>query len=184
MPSSTLRVARRASLSAEDAERPERHSHAERGNEGSCFTGQGDVEEWRSARSLAIPALFRRQDVRDSFGELSIIVLNPVAPLRDLNGEYSSLKEATADNCRKAGRSEGDIEKRVNSIDDQEAPEVVAWLEMLELGGIEFPHWPFPEYRYQTDRIATLVEARKTLVERLAALEWFFKTEDEIRKSV
>src|SRR5438094_5517421 len=54
MPSATLRVARLASLSAEDAERPGRHSHAERGNEGTCFTGQGYVEEWRSARSLLL----------------------------------------------------------------------------------------------------------------------------------
>src|SRR5437762_11426788 len=54
MPSSTLRVARLASLSAEDAERPGRHSHAERGNEGTCLTGQGYVEERRSARSLIL----------------------------------------------------------------------------------------------------------------------------------
>jgi hypothetical protein len=131
----------------------------------------------------AVPALFRRQDVREIFGELSIIVLNPVAPLRELNGGYGSLKEATADNCRKAGRTEGDVKKRVNSIDDQEAPEVAAWLAMLESGGIEFPHWPFPEHRYQTNRISTLLEARKTLVERSSTLGEFFKTEDEIRNS-
>src|SRR5207302_6918814 len=62
MPSSTLRVARLASLSAEDAERPGRHSHAERGNEGTCSTGQGYVEEWRSARSLTFFVSFRPQN--------------------------------------------------------------------------------------------------------------------------
>ncbi len=40
MPSSTLRVVRGAGADGEDAERPGRHSHAERGNEGDGGHGQ------------------------------------------------------------------------------------------------------------------------------------------------
>lgn len=94
----------------------------------------------------AVPVLFSRQDVREFFGDLTIIILNPVGSLTTLGADYEAVKRATADNCRKAGRSEKDIKKRVKSIDDPEAPEATAWLSMLELGGLEFTNWVFPEY--------------------------------------
>src|SRR4051794_36679710 len=64
MPSSTLRIGRPAE-SAEDAERPRRHSHAERGNEGKSFLGRwsrrklgGDRREASKDRSTRLSQLF------------------------------------------------------------------------------------------------------------------------------
>lgn len=130
----------------------------------------------------AVPVLFSRRDVREIFGDLSIVILDPVESLRRLSGNYQTLKKATEDNCRKAGRSEKDIEKRVKSIDDPKAPEATAWLAMLELGGLEFSNWAFPEYVYEKNRIQTLIEARKVLVTKSPALEVFLLSEDEIRR--
>jgi hypothetical protein len=130
----------------------------------------------------AVPVLLSRPDVREIFGDLSIVILNPVESLKSLSGDYGTLKKATEDNCRKAGRSEKDIKKRVKSIDDPKAPEATAWLAMLELGGIEFPNWAFPEYVYQRNRIQTLIEVRKTLVTRSPALKRFLLSEDDIRR--
>jgi len=129
----------------------------------------------------AVPALFQRQEIRSLFGELSIIILNPVEPLQTLKGDYRSLKEATEQNCRKTGRTEKDIKKRVDSLDDPRAPEAPAWLAMLQLvGSLEFPRWPFPEWAYESDRGSILIEARRMLIQRSNALEAFFKAEDEI----
>lgn len=130
----------------------------------------------------AVPALFNRPDVRAAFGDLSIVILNPVQPLATLNGNYESIKKATADNCARAGRHEEEIKKRVKSIDDPEAAEATAWLEMLDLGGIEFPNWAFPEYVYKENRIATLIEARKALITDLPAISQFLLSEDEIHQ--
>lgn len=128
-----------------------------------------------------VPVLFRRQEIRSLFGELSIVILNPVEPLQTLKGDYRTLKEATEQNCRKARRTEKDVKKRVNSLDDPRVPEAPAWLAMLQLeGALEFPRWPFPEWAYESDRHSTLIEARRTLVQRSNALIPFLKAEDEI----
>lgn len=128
----------------------------------------------------AVPALFSCSDVRSVFGDVLIVILNPVQPLSTLNGDFEPIKDATADNCRKAGRSEKDINKRVKSIDDPEASEVNAWLAMLDLGGTEFPNWAFPEYVYDQDRVGTLVKARRALIAGLPAISQFLLSEDEI----
>ena len=124
-----------------------------------------------------VPALFNRPDVHAIFGDFSIIILNPVDPLRTLNGNYQRMKRKTEENCRKAGRSEKDIRKRVDSIDE----DAMAWLAMLDLGGIEFPNWAFPEYVYQEDRITKLIAAKRALLDRNPALESFFLSDHDIR---
>ncbi|MCL4504825.1 MAG: hypothetical protein M1140_02220 [Chloroflexi bacterium] len=129
-----------------------------------------------------VPALFSRPDVRGLFGSLSIVILNPVESLASLSGDYRKLKKATENNCRNAGRSEKDIEKRIKSIDDPKAPEAAAWLAMLSLGGLEFPNWAFPEYVFQNERKQKLIEARKVLVSRSASLREFLLSEDEIHR--
>lgn len=129
-----------------------------------------------------VPVLFSRPDVQALFGDLSIVILNPVEPLASLKGDYQTLKKATESNCRKAGRNTKDIEKRVKSIDDPKAPEAAAWLAMLKLGGIEFSNWAFPEYAYQNERKQTLLEARNVLATRSRALGEFLLSEDEIRR--
>lgn len=128
-----------------------------------------------------VPALFSRSEVRSIFGDFSIIILNPVEPLRTLNGNYEGMKKKTEENCRKAGRSEKDIKKRVNSIDDPKASEAEAWLAMLNLGGIEFPNWAFPEFAYQKHRITKLIEAKKALLDKNHTLVSFFLSDNEIR---
>ena len=130
----------------------------------------------------AFVELFSLPDVQEIFGKLSIVILNPVESLRNLNGNYETLKNATKDNCQKAGRSEKDIAKRVKSIDDPKAHEAESWLAMLDMGGIEFTNWPFPEYVYKGNRVQKLIEMRNTLVKRSSDLERFLMTEDEIRR--
>ena len=128
-----------------------------------------------------VPALFTRPDVQTIFGDFSIIILNPVEPLKTLNSNYRGMKDKTEENCREAGRSEKDIKKRVDSIDDPKASEAEAWLAMLDLGGIEYPNWAFPEYIFKEDRITKLIEAKKVLLAKNRALESFFLSDDDIR---
>jgi hypothetical protein len=124
----------------------------------------------------AVPVLFQRRDVRSLFGALSIVILNPVESLRSLS-EFGGLKEATAENCRKRGGDANNIEKRVNSI-DQEAS---AWREMLDLGGTEYTNWQFPEYKYSDNPTKTRLAARGALLAVNPQLETFLKSESEIR---
>ena len=124
----------------------------------------------------AVPALFGRTDVRAFFGTLSIVILNPAEPLGSLGGDFTSLKAKTSENCLKRGDRPESIEKRTNSIDDEAA----AWGAMLNLGGIEFPNWQFPEYIYLRDQTETLLAARRRLVEGSPSLQPFFKPEEEI----
>jgi len=130
-----------------------------------------------------VPVLFSRQEVRDLFGDLSIIILNPVQSLARLDGDYLTLKDATKDNCERAGRSPSEIKKRVDSIDDPKAPEAKAWLTMLQLGGHEFYNWTFPEYVYQDNRKQKQIDVRRFLVSKSPILEEFLLSEDEILKT-
>jgi hypothetical protein len=125
----------------------------------------------------AVPILFSRPDVRSLFGTLSIIILNPADSLPTLNGDFTSIKSKTTENCSKRKDSDESIEKRVGSIDEEAA----AWENMLKLGGTEFPNWELPEYIYRTNQIETMLAARNRLIEGNSALEQFFKSEAEIQ---
>ena len=124
----------------------------------------------------AIPTMFENPQVRRWFGRVSMIILNPVAPLAALP-DLNPMKTATEINCQERGDTPQSIQKRVTSIDE----EAGAWRQMIALGATEFDNWGFAEYvfREKGDK-ATLVQARKTLLDRCPNLEVFFKTEDEI----
>jgi hypothetical protein len=94
-----------------------------------------------------------------------------------LGDDLSTLKSATAENCSKRGDSFKSIEKRTNSIE----MEAAAWRTILELGGSEFPKWPFPEHIYREDELGTRLAARARLIDGNPVLEDFLKPEAEIR---
>lgn len=126
----------------------------------------------------AVNVLFQQQNIRQLFGNVSILILNPGRSLRECNGNYDSLKKSTAKNCKMAGRCDKEIKKRCDFIDD----EVSVWLAMLDTcDAIEFSEWRFPEHVYKTNRALMLIEARKTLLSSAPSLGVFFKEEDEIR---
>ncbi len=129
----------------------------------------------------ALSVLFCQPEIQSLFGQCRIVILNPVQSLRELNGDFTTLNEATGENCRKAGRLEKDVEKRQKSIDDPESGEAAAWLELLELEtAVEISNWEFPEYVYSGNRNRKLIQARERLIAASSELESFFKTEDEI----
>lgn len=123
-----------------------------------------------------VPSLLSRKEIKAIFGELFIIILNPVKPLKSLDGDYEELKKATRENCAQAGRSEKDTQKRIDSID----VEVESWLKMIDEGGIEASNWAFPEYKYRNNRNETLISAKHTLLELNPELESFFLSDEEI----
>jgi hypothetical protein len=130
----------------------------------------------------AVPPLLSRPDVQRVFGDFKIVILNPAESLRTLDGDYEPIRRKTVENCENAGRSEKDIKKRVASIDGAGASEVSSWLAMLDLGGIEYSNWEFPEYVYKEDRTAKLIDAKKVLLARYPGLESYFLSDDDIVK--
>ncbi len=130
----------------------------------------------------AVPPLFSRPDVQRAFGDFKIVILNPSESLRTLGGDYEPIKKKTEENCKNAGRSEKDTEKRVASIDGAGASEAKSWLAMLDLGGIEYSNWEFPEYVYEEGRMAKLIQAKKVLLAQDYGLESFFQSDDDIVK--
>jgi len=125
----------------------------------------------------AILVLLSNPQIRHVFGRLSMVVLNPVGALATL-ATLDELKRKTQENCQLRGDSPTSAEERAVSA-GKEAP---AWRQMIELGAIEYPNWPFPEHVYKIgDRKEKLIEARQTILTRNPCLEVFFKTEDEIR---
>jgi hypothetical protein len=124
----------------------------------------------------ALPSLLCRSDVRSVFGRLTMVILNPVASLRSLGADVTSLKLATVENCAKRGDSQKSIDKRTHSIDE----EVAAWRAALDAGAIENSHWAFPECAYRGSEVETSVAARAALIAGNSALEAFLKTEAEI----
>lgn len=122
-----------------------------------------------------VPFLLKHPFFKSVFGEIHMIVLNPVEKLTTLN-DFSMLQNATADNCRKRGDSEESIQKRIESI----VEEATAWREILTLGGVEYPNWNYAEYKYKDDRVKTRDEVRRELIMENKALEIFIKMENEI----
>lgn len=118
----------------------------------------------------ALRILLGEKDIRDLFGKVFVVVLNPVQPLDTLSNS-SSLKAKTRENCKLRGDKPGSIRKRVNSIDD----ELPAWQSLLTLGGTEYDNWRFPEYKYRGNFSRTLKAARNHLLARNRDLEQFFK---------
>jgi hypothetical protein len=53
---------------------------------------------------------------------------------------------------------------------------------MLDLGGIEYSNWQFPEYVYGEDRTTKLIEAKNVLLARDPGLESFFLSDHDIVK--
>ena len=125
----------------------------------------------------SVPGLLMREDVRKAFGTLTIAILNPVASLDELGDDLTPLMEATLENCARRGDIQPSIDKRVNSIRE----EATAWRRMLDLGGTEYPKWPFPEYVYADNETGTLVAARSTLIAGNPVIERFLRSEAEIR---
>lgn len=125
----------------------------------------------------AIPAMFENPQVCRRFGRVSMVVLNPAAPLATLT-DFGPVKEKTRFNCQQRGDSPDSVDKRVASIDE----EAEAWRQMITLGATEFANWKFPEYVYhEKGEKETLVAARRAILDSCAQLEIFFKTEEEIR---
>lgn len=124
----------------------------------------------------AIPVLLSNPIIKNLFGRISMVVLNPAGTLDDLDG----LRSKTDENCRKRGDTEDSVKKRVKSLDE----EVPAWKQMMTLGAIEYPNWPYAEHIYSksNDKICLLIEARSTLRKKNPRLEIFFKTNIEIKK--
>jgi hypothetical protein len=127
----------------------------------------------------ALPALLQRPEIRNVFGALTMVILNPVSPLRALGNDFATLKSATAENCLKRGDSPKSIEKRTNSIDE----EAEAWMRILEAGGTEYAQWEFAEYTYRGNETETKLAARSRLVAGNPAIAKFLKSEDDIRRS-
>lgn len=125
----------------------------------------------------AIPVLLENPQIRHVFGELSLVLLNPVDKLEKLKS-LDPLKDETRKNCKLRRDKPDSIENRVRSI-DEEAP---AWFKLLALGATEYPRWPYAEHTYQKSKKKKLIAARKHLLKGNPCLEIFFKTEEEIRK--
>lgn len=125
----------------------------------------------------ALPALLRREDIRNVFGALTMVILNPAMSLRSLGTDFEPLKLATAENCARRGDSQKSIEKRTHSIDE----EAVAWLAVLDAGGTEYSSWAFPEFAYRGNEAETRLAARAALVAGNPALEAFLRTEAEVK---
>ncbi len=127
----------------------------------------------------AIPTLLSTPQIRHVFGTVSAVVLNPINQLHTLKN-LDDLREVTKQNCLARGDKPDAAESRAGSV-DEEAP---AWLEMIALGAIEYPNWPFPEHLYTSTNLKDkLIEARRLLMKGNPRLEVFFKSEDELRKN-
>lgn len=126
----------------------------------------------------AIPILLETPQIRHVFGELSLVLLNPVNRLEKLKS-LKALKDKTRMNCKLRKDKPDSIKNRVRSIDE----EVPAWLKMLALGATEYPYWQHAEHTYQTgDKTKKFIKVRDDLIKGNPRLEVFFKTEEDIRK--
>lgn len=126
----------------------------------------------------AVPTMLTNPEVKRAFGDLVVVVLNPVKELGTLS-DFTSLQDATRRNCERRGDDEKSVAKRVKSV----AEEATAWREMIKAGATEFANWQFPEFVYtEADATETLLKARRTLVARIPRLEEFFVSEAELRQ--
>ncbi|MCR4392711.1 MAG: hypothetical protein NUV94_08175 [Candidatus Acetothermia bacterium] len=109
-----------------------------------------------------------------------MIVLNP-SPMSlagPKTGSQGGVVELTEDvksrtrcNCTKRGDPRDQVEKRVNSIDE----ELPAWRALIRMGAREYTGWQFPEYLYREgDEISVLGQAWETLIRGTPKLTAFF----------
>lgn len=144
-----------------------------RGEEQVLFLGSLEGRRLIKAELYAplVPVLLGEPGIRALFGRLWIVVLNPAGPL---SGPLApgEIRRRTAENCRLRGDSEDSVFRRAASVEE----EVSAWRELLGMGALEFPEWPFPEHLYASgDREDLLARAGKLLVSRCPPLARFFR---------
>ncbi len=125
--------------------------------------------------SPLLPILFDNKKIRDCFGQIHLILLNPGYNLNNIK----AIKEKTGENCKKRGDKDDSIKKRVKSIDE----EIESWnILMDKFGALEFNNWRFSEYKYTaSNKLELLKQARACLIDGDSQLEIFLKTDDEIK---
>lgn len=126
----------------------------------------------------AIPFMMSNAHIRQVFGRIEIVVLNPGGTIKKKDN-WGDIKDKTAENCESRGDPKDSRDSRFKSI-DEEAP---AWQQLIDEGATEYTSWQFPEHVYSNgDKTTILVKARKCLIESNPRLEVFFNTEDKIRE--
>lgn len=111
-----------------------------------------------------LPFVLATKDVRDVFGKIEIIVLNPVQQSVTTMTNWKELEERTYENCKERGDTEQDSAERVRSV----AKEAPVWRKLLvEHAATEYNAWEFPEYLYKKlPQGTTLPEHQKDLLTR------------------
>jgi len=120
-----------------------------------------------------IPALLSNPIIKNEFGKINMIILNPTDSL----DKVDDLKKKTAKNCEDRGDDIASIKNRVDYIDE----EIDAWKEMIQLGATEVKNWPFPESIYKQNKNENLIQAKQKLIEINNELASFFMTDSEIK---
>jgi hypothetical protein len=126
-----------------------------------------------------VPTLLDTPEVKQFFGDLTMIVLNPAASLASSAG-LKAVEAATRVNCDKRGDDPGEVANRVTSV----RAEAAGWREMIDRGAVEFADWGFPEWKHAERPTGTLVAARNNLVDRCPELDRFFMSEQQIRAAM
>jgi len=123
-----------------------------------------------------LPTMLANSEVRRAFGDLFVLVLNPVEKLLNLS-DFTSLQAATRKNCKDRKDDEESVEKRVKTVPEEAAE----WCEMIQAGALEYENWPFPECVYAQQGFAeTLKKAVHAIVTRFPQLKDFFKDVSEL----
>ncbi len=119
--------------------------------------------------------------IRQAFGRLQIIILNPSHLLigdepgsaREEAELLEDLTKRTMENCLLRGDAPEQAGKGAQSVGE----ELPAWREAIRIGGKEFREWPFPEHRYsRQDADLVLAQARAELVGRWPELASFLRS--------
>lgn len=105
--------------------------------------------------------LLEVKEIRCLFGELCIVVLNPLPQSICDMSDWRPLAEKTGENRLKRGDTcESAISGAVSVF--EEGP---AWRELIEeRSAIEYRDWPFPEYVYKTPPAGVSLEAHQKQV--------------------
>lgn len=148
---------------------------------------EGDIAK-AEIYAPVLPTLLSIPDIRNIFGMIQIVVLNPANQSVTKMQDWKQLEEKTRNNCIKRSDPSASVQKRVSSV----AEEAPAWKKLIEdYGATEYCSWQFPEYLYKKPIPAvSMVEHQKQILLKAHQyflggnpdLEVFFKIEDEIKR--
>lgn len=144
----------------------------------------------------ALAELFQADSFRTLFGEIIVIVLNPInISFSEKGFPLENLIPAIKNSLKKRGENNDEIEERTRFEEIKE--EVKAWNKIMQLQKIkvfEFLNWKYAEWQYLLPtklalnnilehQIDTLIKAKEEILENTdGVLYGFLKSNEELRR--